>query len=303
MADQNKQVGTTGHQWDDDEGYPLKELNNPLPRWWLYTFYATIVWAVVYWVLYPAWPLPGGFTRGMLGWSSIGQLNEEMDQAKVARKEFDTKLQATSLDAINKDPKLLAYAMSGGKSVYGDNCAPCHGSSGTGAVGFPSLRDDDWLYGGTLADINETLNNGRQAMMPAHLKSAGGAFEEAQVKDLVEYVSSLSGGQADAAAAKRGDALFHGDAACNACHGDTGKGAVLDSTAGAKIDKSIGAPNLTDAVWLYGGDKATLFKSIAQGRNGRMPAWGTGYQGLGKQLSELQVKQLVLYVHSLGGGK
>ncbi|MBF0622222.1 MAG: cytochrome-c oxidase, cbb3-type subunit III [Magnetococcales bacterium] len=303
--DPNSEVETTGHQWDDDEGYPLKEFNNPLPKWWLYTFYATIIWAIVYWVLYPAWPLPNGNTEGMLGWTQKKQLAEEIRVAKEAQKPFDNKLASLSLEEINKDNSLLQYAISGGKAIFGDNCAPCHGSGGVGskAHGFPTLVDDDWIFGGTLADINETVQNGRTGAMPAHLESADGAFTQAQVNDLAEYVLSISNQSHDAVKAGRGDTLFHGEASCNACHGDNGRGSLKDTFDGERLDKATGAPNLTDAVWLYGGSRETITQTIARGRTGKMPAWGEGFEGFGRQLDPLSIKQVVLYVHSLGGGQ
>lgn len=298
------EVETTGHQWDDDEGYPLKEYNNPLPRWWLYSYYATIVIAVVWWILYPAWPGANGFTAGTLGWSQYNQLDEELAKAAEAQKPFLEELNKTPIDKIAENPKLLAFAMSGGKAVFGDNCAPCHGSVGGGSKGFPALLDDDWLYGGTLAEIEETIQNGRTAAMPAHLESAGGMFSAEQVNDITEYVLSLSGRSDDAGATARGKAIFHGeDAACIACHGDAGNGAVKGSTGGEAIDNSVGAPNLTDGIWLYGGDRESILTSIAKGRAGKMPAWGEGFEGFGKQLNPLAIKQATLYVHSLGGGQ
>ena len=302
MAD--KQVETTGHQWDDEEGYPLQELNNPLPTWWLYSFYATIIYAIIYWFLYPAWPIPGGFTKGTLGWSQYEQLQIEMTEAKAARKVYDEQLTATSLQQIAADPQLLAFAMAGGRSVFANNCAGCHGAEGSGTTwGFPKLVDDDWLYGGTLAEINETINSGRSGMMPPHLQAHGGGFSEGQVNDLTDYVMTISGRPADSAATERGKVLFTGEAGCIYCHGDQGRGAVLDSAGGQPLDHNSGAPNLSDVIWLYGGDRQAVFQSIAKGRNGKMPAWGTEATELGIKLEPLAIKQLTLYVHGLGGGK
>lgn len=304
MADE-KQVETTGHQWDAEDGNPLKEYNNPLPKWWLYSYYATIVYAVIYWILYPAWPIPGGYTKGILGWSQHNQLQEEMDASKKAKMVFDKQIMSVSSEEIIKDPQLLQYAISGGKAVFGDNCAPCHGGGGVGAKagGFPALVDDDWLYGGTLTAINETISGGRNGQMPAHLDAAGGSFTASQVADLTQYTLSLSGAGSDGAAAARGSELYRGDAGCNFCHGDTGKGSVLGSANGEKIDSSIGAPNLTDAIWLYGKDPATVNASIAKGRSGKMPAWAEGSDGLNRKLDAVSIKQATIYVHTLGGGK
>ncbi len=302
MAHEKQPVETTGHQWDDDEGYPLKEYNNPLPKWWLYTFYATIIWAVIYWIFYPAWPLLDGFTKGRLGWSQYKQLEEETAAAKAAQKPFDDQLAKLSLKEISQDPRLLQYAISGGKAVFGDNCAPCHGSGGIGAKGFPALVDDDWLYGNSLTAIHTTIDGGRSGMMPAHLDSADGAFSSDQVEDLTDYVLSLSKAQHDASRALRGKALFHGEAGCTGCHGDSAKGSFKDTVAGEAIDDGTGAPNLTDGIWLYGGSREAVRESIALGRNGKMPAWGSGFEGFGRQLDPLSIKEVALYVHSLSGG-
>ncbi|MBF0107863.1 MAG: cytochrome-c oxidase, cbb3-type subunit III [Magnetococcales bacterium] len=304
MSEEHK-VDTTGHQWDEDEGYPLKEYNNPLPRWWLYTFYATIIWAVVYWFFYPTWPLMTDFTRGLLGWTMHTQLEEELAEARLQQKPFNDSLEKMTLAEITHDPQLLQYAISGGKAVFGDNCAPCHGSGGTGsrAGGFPVLVDDDWLMSGSIDGIHETITNGHVAMMPAHLIDHGGALKKEQVDDLVQFVLSLSGRESSKDAAARGGPLFAGEAGCNVCHGDQGKGSARDTMAGQPLEKTVGAPNLADAIWLYGGDEATVRQSIAKGRSGRMPAWGAGTEGTNRKLDPLAIKQVAVYVHSLGGGQ
>ncbi|MBF0260667.1 MAG: cytochrome-c oxidase, cbb3-type subunit III [Magnetococcales bacterium] len=303
MAD-NKDLDTTGHKWDDDEGFPLQEYNNPLPKWWLNSFYATIIWSVVYWVLYPAWPLPDGFTPGTLGTTMRGEYQKEMDEAKAKQKVFNDKLDKLSLKEISKDNQLLQFSISGGKALFGDNCAPCHGPAGIGvkAGGFPTLADDDWLFGGDLDTIQETITNGRNGQMPAHAKAAGGNFTDAQVDDLTQYVLSLSGKSTDKPAITRGDALFRGEAACTTCHGDKGNGSLKGTVNGEKPPQ-VGAPNLTDGIWLYGGDQKTVRESIAKGRMGEMPAWGAGIKESGRQLSALDIKKLTIYVHSLGGGQ
>ncbi|MEO5348621.1 MAG: cytochrome-c oxidase, cbb3-type subunit III [Magnetococcus sp. YQC-3] len=303
MADKHD-VETTGHQWDADEGYPLQEFNNPLPKWWLYSFYATIIWSVIYWILYPAWPLPEGFTKGVWGWSMQQEFAQDMAMAAAQKKGADERLAKLSLQEIAKDNQLLQYAMSGGKAVFGDFCAPCHGSSGVGVKsgGFPNLADDDWLFGGDLNTIQETISNGRSGQMPAHLQGAGGAFTEAQVNDLTEFVLSLSGRSKDATATQRGALLFRGEAGCNGCHGDKGDGSVKGSFNGGPVPP-VGAPNLTDNIWLYGGEPAAIRESIARGRVGQMPAWSSEAKAVGKKLTPLQIKQVALYVHGLGGGR
>ncbi|ABK44855.1 cytochrome c oxidase, cbb3-type, subunit III [Magnetococcus marinus MC-1] len=304
MSEENKSVSTTGHQWDDEEGYPLQELNNPLPTWWLYTFYFTIALSIVWWILYPAWPMSESATRGTLGWTMHTQLREELAAAKQGRAVYEEQIDSMSLNDIVKDSGLKAYAESAGKAIFGDNCRPCHGQAGqNNTPGFPVLNDDDWIYGGKLANISETINNGRGGIMPIHLESAGGSFSEAQVNSLVDYVMSLSGMDHDAAAAAKGKALYNGDASCYTCHGNDAKGSLKGKADGEEIDDSVGAPNLTDAIWLYGSSRDVIYKTIAYGRNGKMPAWGEGFQGFGKQLTPLDIKKLAIYVHGLGGGQ
>ena len=275
MSD-NKQVDTTGHVWDDD----LREFNNPLPKWWLYTYYATIVFAVIYWVLYPAWPLVSDYTRGTLGWSQLGELKQEQEEAKVLQGKYKEKLAGLAVADIMKDPETRAFAVSTGKAIFGDKCAPCHGSAGQGKVGlFPNLTDDDWLYGGDAETILASINEGRQGMMPAQK----GVLSDAQITNVTDYVLSMSGGQVDAASAAAGKEVFA--ASCAMCHGEDGKG-----------NPAMGAPNLADKIWLYGGDKENVLKTITDGRSGLMPTFKA-------KLDAIEIKQVAVYVHQLGGGQ
>jgi len=277
---------TTGHEWDG-----IHELNKPLPKWWLWTFYATIVWAVGYWLLMPAWPLVAGYTQGFLGYSSRERVAEELDAAKAAKADYRSRIAASSLTAINGDPELLHFALAGGEAAFGDNCAPCHGRGAQGAFGFPNLRDDSWLWGGTLEQIQQTIEHGIRAddpmtrspgtQMPAFGKS--GILTEAQVGDVAEYVLSLAGNADDTPAATRGAPIFATN--CAPCHGAQGKG-----------NPALGAPDLTDQLWLYGGDKATIVATLRGGRGGVMPAWAS-------RLDPETIKELAIYVHSLGGGQ
>ncbi len=289
MADKERDtlsgVETTGHEWDG-----IKELNNPLPRWWLWTFYVCIAWALVYSILFPAWPLVGGATKGLLGFSSRADLARSVDDAHKAQSAFVEKIRTLPLDDIRRDPQLLEFAMAGGKSAFAVNCVQCHGSGAAGAKGFPNLNDDDWLWGGTLADIHTTLEHGirydadpdtRQSQMPAFGRD--GILEKAQIADTADYVRSLSGLDHDRVAAARGAKVFAEQ--CAACHGANGGG-----------DRTQGAPSLRDAIWLYGGDKATIIETITNARRGVMPAWS------GK-LDEATIKQVAVYIHSLGGGE
>ncbi|MGE0664943.1 MAG: cytochrome-c oxidase, cbb3-type subunit III [Sphingomonadales bacterium] len=278
-------IETTGHEWDG-----IKELNNPLPRWWLWTFYATILWALVYTVLFPAWPLVDRATTGLLGYSSRADVAASVEAARRSQGAYVEKIGALPLEDIRRDPELLEFAMAGGKSAFAVNCVQCHGSGAAGARGYPNLNDDDWLWGGTLPDIHHTLQHGirydadektRTSMMPAFGRD--GILDGTQISDSAEYVRSLSRLSHDPAAAARGAKVFAEQ--CAVCHGANGGG-----------DRSQGAPSLRDAIWLYGRDKATIVESITNARRGVMPAWGD-------KLDEATIKQLAVYIHSLGGGE
>jgi cytochrome c oxidase cbb3-type subunit 3 len=276
---------TTGHEWDG-----IKELNTPLPRWWVLTFYATIVWAIGYWVVYPAWPLVSGYTRGVLNYTNRAAVTEDLARLEVLRGEKMKVLGTASLAEIEKDPALLALARARGKTVFADNCAPCHGSGAAGAKGYPNLNDDDWLWGGTLDQIAETIQFGaRSGHAKAHegqMLAFGrdGTLKKDEIVTAANYVRSLSGlSTASGYDATTGKKLFADN--CVSCHGDDGKG-----------NPELGAPNLTDKIWLYGSDEATIIETITNGRSGVMPAW------VGR-LDPVTIKALTVYVHSLGGGK
>lgn len=277
---------TTGHEWDG-----IKELNTPLPKWWLYTFYATIVVAVIYWVLYPAIPWVSGYTGGILGYNQRMALDKALGAAAESRAKYIERIaQAPLLADIQADPDLFNFAMAGGRATFNENCAACHGLGGSGRPGgFPTLADDDWMWGGTLDEIAQTIRYGirnadpdsRQSAMPNF--GADAILDGAQIADVAEYVLSLSGRSTDAAAADRGKPLFAEN--CAACHGDNGQGL-----------KEFGAPNLTDAIWLYGDSKAAIVAQVTQPKMGVMPSW----QG---RLSEDQQRMTAIYVHSMGGGQ
>jgi cytochrome c oxidase cbb3-type subunit 3 len=275
---------TTGHEWDG-----IEELNKPLPRWWLYVFYITIVWAIGYWLLMPAWPLVSSYTNGLLGYSSRGTVDEQLEEAKARQAVYRQKIAMSDLAAISADPELLRFALAGGEAAFGDNCAPCHGRGAQGAFGYPNLRDDSWLWGGTLDAIHQTIQHGirandpetRAMQMPAFGRM--GLLTPPQIDDAAEFVLSLSGRADDEAAASRGAQIFAAN--CALCHGAEGKG-----------NQAIGAPNLTDELWLYAGDKATIVETITNSRGGVMPAWAG-------RLDPETIKELAIYVHSLGGGQ
>jgi cytochrome c oxidase cbb3-type subunit III len=278
-------TATTGHAWDG-----IKELNTPLPRWWVITFYLTIVWAIGYWIVYPAWPLLSSNTKGLIGYSSRADVAVELANLEKIRGDKMAALATASLADIEKDPALLALARARGKTVFGDNCAACHGTGAAGAKGFPNLNDDDWLWGGTLDQIEQTIRYGaRSGNAKAHegqMLAFGkdGVLKPAEIVTVANYVRALSGlptrqGYDATAGAK----IFAEN--CVACHGDDGKG-----------NPEVGAPNLTDKIWLYGSDEATLIETITNGRGGVMPAW----EG---RLDPVTIKAMAVYVHSLGGGK
>lgn len=283
--DQITGTSTTGHQWDG-----IKELNTPLPRWWVITFYITIVWAFGYWLVYPAWPLLTSHTTGLFGYSTRGDVAVELANLERIRGDKMVKLGAAPLAEIEKDPALLALARARGKTVFGDNCAPCHGSGGAGAKGYPNLNDDEWLWGGSLEQILQTIQFGiRSGHSKAHdsaMLAFGkeGVLKKDQIVTAANYVRSLSGlSTAKGYDAAAGTKIFTEN--CAACHGDAGKG-----------NQELGAPDLTDKIWLYGSDEAMLIETITNGRAGVMPAWV-------ERLDPSTVKALAVYVHSLGGGK
>src|SRR3954468_2877169 len=253
---------TTGHEWDG-----IKELNTPLPRWWLITFYLTIVWAIGYWVVYPAWPLISSHTTGLFGYSTRADVGVELANLEKIRGEKMVKLAATPLTEIEKDPALLALARARGKAAFGDNCAPCHGSGGAGAKGYPNLNDDEWLWGGSLDQILQTIQFGVRSGHSKTHESAmlafgkEGVLKRDQIVTVANYVRSLSGLSTNQGFDASAGAKIFADN-CAACHGDAGKG-----------NQELGAPDLTDKIWLYGSDEATLVETIANGRTGVMPAW------------------------------
>jgi cytochrome c oxidase cbb3-type subunit 3 len=275
---------TTGHEWDG-----LRELNTPLPRWWLYTWYACIAFAAVWVVIYPAFPFKGA--TGLSGWTARGAIGPELAAERAKQEPMLARLRAATPAAIAADPVLRGYAMAGGRIAFANNCAGCHGAGGQGAAGgFPSLADDDWIWGGSFEAIHTTITHGirnaedgdaRNTAMPRFL--ADGILTAAQVNDVAEHVLSLSGQGSDAAAAGRGAVLFAEN--CVACHGEKGEG-----------NRELGAPRLNDQVWLYGGDKASVVRSIAYARAGVMPNWGA-------RLDPAIVNMLTVYVHALGGGE
>lgn len=278
-------VATTGHEWDG-----IRELNMPLPRWWLWVFYATIIWSIGYWVLFPSWPLITTYTSGLLNWNSRTAVSQDLAALHAQRAGMTERIAAASLDDILADPQMLGFARAQGRAAFADNCAPCHGAGGGGSKGYPNLVDDDWLWGGKLEDIAFTIRHGirsndeqtRAGSMPAFGRDK--MIERPDILAVAEHVRSLAGlSVASGADLERGKNVFAEN--CAACHGDAGKG-----------NRELGAPDLTDHIWLFGPDRETIIEGIANGRGSVMPAWGG-------RLDATTIKALTVYVHTLGGGQ
>jgi len=278
-------VETVGHEWDG-----IEELNNPLPRWWLWSFYACIVFAIGYVIVYPAIPLLDTASAGTFGWSSRGDLDKEMKAESVRTAAMRSELDQASIEQIAGDPRLRRAAIDGGRAAFKVNCIQCHGNGAAGSAGYPNLNDDDWLWGGDAATIHQTLVNGirqpgddatRMSMMPAFGRD--GILTAPQVQDAVSYVRVISGNEKPSASAQRGAEIY--TANCAVCHGANGEGS-----------RAVGAPKLNDAIWLYGGDRKSLTQTLTNARYGVMPSWGN-------RLDPVTVKMLATYVHSLGGGE
>lgn len=274
---------TTGHDWDG-----IKELNNPLPRWWLWSLYLTIIWGVAYTIAYPAWPMVSSATAGVLGYSTRAEVAQDIARFEDANAEILAQLASADLNVLNESPELLRFANSAGGAVFRTNCSQCHGSGAAGALGYPNLLDDDWLWGGDFENIEYTVRHGirneedwdaRYSEMTAYDE----IFSNEEVDQVVQYVRLISGQEHDAGMAKAGTELFLNN--CSACHGDQGMG-----------NYDLGAPNLTDAIWLYGGDLESLEQTVRYARFGVMPPWG-------ERLTEAEIKAVTAYVHQLGGGE
>ena len=278
-------VHTVGHEWDG-----IEELDNPLPRWWVWAFYLTIAFAIGYVVVYPAIPLLHRGTEGLWGWTSRGQLAREMSTAERARAPLMTRLATVPIEKLPENPALLEAAVAGGRAAFRVNCVQCHGAGAAGSKGYPNLNDDDWLWGGDLKTIQQTITHGirqaddsqtRTSLMPSFGRD--GILTPDQVEDVASYVRSLSHKHENAAAAARGAPIFAAN--CAVCHG-----------ADAHGNRQFGAPNLTDAIWLYGGSHDDVVASVTNAHAGVMPAWQ-------KRLDPVTIKMLAAYVHSLGGGE
>ena len=284
---EQRQVETTGHSWDG-----IEEYNNPLPRWWVWVFYATIVWGIGYTVAYPAWPLITGATPGVLGASTRADVAAEIAAVDAANAAIKDKLIAADLTTIGTDPELATFAENAGAAVFRTNCATCHGSGAAGfeGKGYPNLLDDDWLWGGTMEDIHLTITHGirnttdadaRYSEMPKF--GLDEILDETQIAQVAEHVLAISGQDHDAALAAEGVTIFADN--CAACHMEDGSG-----------DRTQGAPRLTDAIWLYGGSREKIIETVTKARFGVMPNWN-------ERLSEDEIRAVAFYVHGRGGGE
>jgi len=282
QPEKKQDPGTTGHSWDG-----IEEYNNPLPRWWLWSFYATIIWGIGYVIAYPAWPMISGATPGLLGYSTRAEVAADIQAVNDANAAIEGRLASADITTVSADPALQSYASNAGAAVFRTNCSQCHGSGAAGAKGYPNLLDDDWLWGGDIESIQYTVRHGiRNETDDAHfsqMPAFGDILEEQEIVQVVNQVLALSGQEHDATLAAAGAVVFADN--CSACHMEDGTG-----------DREQGAPNLTDAIWLYGGDAETLTATVVNARFGVMPAWGT-------RLSDAEVNAVAVYVHQLGGGE
>ena len=276
-------VETTGHEWDG-----IQELNNPMPRWWLWTFYATIVWALAYTIAYPAWPMISSATSGMLGYSSRADVQTELAAAEQAKSAYVEAVKAKNVDEILADDNLRQFATAAGSAAFKVNCIQCHGSGAQGSPGFPNLNDDEWLWGGKIDQIYYTIAHGvrfagdeetHSSEMPAFAE----ILEPQQVNEVAAYVASLAGTADTPELVPAGAKVFADN--CAACHGENAKG-----------NKEMGAPDLTDAIALYASGQTAIAQQVRHPKHGVMPAWGA-------RLGDVKVKELAIFVHSLGGGE
>lgn len=282
--DKSDDVETTGHSWDG-----IEEFNNPLPRWWLWTLYATIIWAIGYSIAYPAWPGIKGATAGLLGYSTRAEVAADIQSVNDANAAIEAELASLDLTTLTPGTPVYDFARNAGKAVFAINCSQCHGAGAAGAKGYPNLLDDDWLWGGSIEDIALTVQHGirnedvdsRYSEMPKF--GADELLEDAQIAQVVHHVLAISGADHDAVLATEGAIVFEEN--CAACHMEDGSG-----------DREQGAPDLTDAIWLFGGSEEDLTETVANARFGVMPAWGT-------RLGQAEVNAVAAYVHQLGGGE
>ncbi|MGD8712863.1 MAG: cytochrome-c oxidase, cbb3-type subunit III, partial [Thiohalophilus sp.] len=289
----------TGHAWDGD----LQEFNNPLPTWWLWAFYATVVFAIIYWILYPTLPIGDTYTKGVMNdityttedgktvtthWNTRALFEKEMQEAREAQAKYVEEVSQASYQQIQANPEISGFVLSRAKVLFADNCAACHQTGGNGVIGkYPNLIDDAWLWGGSYEKIQQTIINGRNGNMPSFKKQ----FSDEQIEDVATYVLSLSGHDVDQTIAAKGKKIF--SANCAVCHGQDAKG-----------QHAMGSANLTDSIWTIanvpGADsiekkKDAIMHLVRNGKARHMPAWKD-------RLSDTEIKILTYYVHEMGGG-
>jgi cytochrome c oxidase cbb3-type subunit 3 len=303
MAENNPFPGenNTGHVWDEN----LRELENPPPRWWMLAFWASVAWWIGYAILYPMWPVGQQPTQGILGWSQMQEYKDGVEKVEAKRAKFEDRIAAMTPEQIVADPGLTQYTLASAKVLFGDNCAACHGSGGAGNPGFPVLADDDWLYGGSMAKLTETVTGGRKGAMTAHEKILTAAEVDTLANWVVQMHETLGKGGSE-----EGWALFKAKG-CVACHGEKANGHIVDLPNGEFV--TVGAANLTDGIWRFepGGfesAKQTILYGVnaplPQTRNAVMPVFGPDPTRAGvANLDPQEIKKLVVYVHELGGGK
>jgi len=281
--------GTTGHSWDG-----IEEWNNPMPRWWVWTFYATIIWGIGYTIAYPAWPLVSQATPGLLGFSTRANVAAEIEAVTARNAALTDRLAEIQLASIADDQEVYGFAINKGAAIFRSHCSQCHGSGAAGAVGYPNLLDDDWLWGGTLDEIAYTITHGiRNEQSPdthwSQMPAFGEILATEEIEAVVQHVLALSGQEHDATLAATGEQVYLDN--CAACHMDDGTG-----------DTFQGAPNLSDAIWLYGGDVESLTRTVTYSRFGVMPAWSEEFRPA-QGLSQSEINAVAAYVHQLGGGQ
>ncbi|MGF1561080.1 MAG: cytochrome-c oxidase, cbb3-type subunit III [Geminicoccaceae bacterium] len=278
---------TTGHEWDG-----IKELNNPMPKWWVWVFWVSIVFSIGYWVFNPSFPLGRTYIGGLFGPDARLNVQASLDEANAAKAEFTDQIASVDITELPGNEDLMQYATHGGEVYFQDNCVPCHGLGGAGQGFYPTLADDDWIWGGTIDEIAYTIRHGirndqsdesRYSEMPRY--GVDGILEREQIEQVASYILSINqqDREFDAAMAEEGQVIY--EEQCAACHGEEGKGDIY-----------AGAPNLTDAIWLYGGEYEQIVQQIWQPRQGVMPAFG-------QRLSDTEIKMLASYVYNLGGGQ
>lgn len=275
---------TTGHEWDG-----LQELNRPLPKWWLYLLWVTVAWAAVWCLLYPSFPGITGYFHGLLGYSQRTAVDKAVAEVAAQRAGAMERIKVLSFAEIHNDPQLLAVAETDGRITFANDCQPCHGAGGGGNPGYPALAAGDWIWGGTLEAIQQTVTHGIRSGDPDARQSqmlrfgVDGILKPEQIQQVADYVMTLYGTPVQGADVAPGKTLFAAN--CAICHGDAGQG-----------NRAMGAPRLASRIHLHGDDRAAVVAQITNPKMGVMPNWNT-------RLDEATIKSVTLYVHSLGGGE